>query len=55
MGGSMNICLFISSLYNGGAERVTCNLANYLCSTNNKITVVTFGVNEKSYKLKSSS
>ena len=48
----MNICLFISSLYNGGAERVTCNLANYLCSTNNKITVVTFGVNEKSYKLK---
>ena len=48
----MNICLFISSLYNGGAERVTCNLANYLCSTKNKVTIVTFGINEKSYKLR---
>lgn len=48
----MNICLFISSLYNGGAERVTCNLANYLCSTKNKVTLVTLGINEKSYKLR---
>ena len=48
----MNICLFISSLYGGGAERVTCNLANYLCSTKNKVTIVTFGINEKLYKLR---
>lgn len=48
----MNICLFISSLYDGGSERVTCNLANYLCSTNNKVTIVTFGANEKSYELR---
>lgn len=47
----MDICLFTSSLYGGGAERVICNLANYLCDKDNKVTVVTFGVCDRSYKL----
>ena len=49
----MRICLFISSLYGGGAERVVCNLANYLVVKENEVTILTFGEASSSYLLSS--
>lgn len=46
----MNICLFISGLYGGGAERVTCDLANYL-KRNNNVHIVVFSADKRSYIL----
>ena len=36
-----NITFFIGSLAGGGAERVVCNLANYLVERDNNVTVLT--------------
>ncbi len=40
---SMKITLFISALSGGGAERVTCNLANYLSDSGHDIEILTMG------------
>lgn len=37
----MNITLLIGSLTGGGAERVVCNLANYLAKMNHEVTILT--------------
>ena len=39
----MKITIFISALSGGGAERVTCNLANFLIKKGHKIDVLTMG------------
>ena len=39
----MKITLFISSLSGGGAERVTCNLANHLTDFGHKVNILTMG------------
>lgn len=39
----MRITLFISSLSGGGAERVTCNLANFLSKKGHQIEILTVG------------
>lgn len=46
----MKITLFIGSLSGGGAERVVCNLANYLAKKGHEITVLTVS-DQKSYEL----
>ena len=45
------ITLVISQLSGGGAERVTCNLANYLNENGYKVDVVTLSDSDKSYKV----
>lgn len=50
----MNISLFISSLYGGGAERVTCNLASYLAEHGHNVEILTMSETDKSYKLSKS-
>ena len=45
------ITLFIGSLSGGGAERVTCNLANYLNENGYNIDVVTMSNKRDTYKL----
>ena len=47
----MNITLFISSLYGGGAERVTCNLASYLADQGHIVEILTMAETEQSYEL----
>lgn len=47
----MKITLFIGSLYGGGAERVTCNLASYLIQHGNQVEILTMSETEKSYEL----
>lgn len=49
----MKITLFIGSLYGGGAERVTCNLANYLVQYGYEIEILTMSETAKSYELNS--
>lgn len=49
----MNITLFISSLYGGGAERVTCNLANYLSDHGHEVEILTMAETEQTYFLNS--
>lgn len=39
----MRITLFISSLSGGGAERVTCNLANFLAGRGHQVKILTMG------------
>ena len=39
----MKITLFVSALSGGGAERVTCNLANYLSNSGHEIEILTMG------------
>lgn len=39
----MKITIFISALSGGGAERVTCNLANHLCDFGHDIEILTMG------------
>lgn len=45
------ITLFISSLSNGGAERVTCNLANFLFTHGYEVDVITLSNKNDTYKL----
>ena len=47
----MKITLFIGSLYGGGAERVTCNLASYLVQHGHRVEILTMSETEKSYEL----
>ena len=39
----MKVTFFLGGLTGGGAERVVCNLANYLVSHNNKVDIITIG------------
>ncbi len=47
----MKITLFIGSLYGGGAERVTCNLANYLVKKGHQVEILTMSETKESYEL----
>lgn len=47
----MNITIFIGGLNNGGAERVACNLANYLTERNHTVEILTISEVEQSYFL----
>ena len=47
----LNITLFIGSLTGGGAERVTCNLANYLVNRGHHVEILTMSDVEDTYKL----
>ena len=47
----MKITLFIGSLYGGGAERVTCNLASYLVQHGHQVEILTMSETEKAYEL----
>ena len=49
----MRITLFIGSLSGGGAERVVCNLANYLSKKGHEVTVLTVS-DQKTYELSQS-
>lgn len=48
----MKINFFITSLGGGGAERVVCNLSNYLSSQQHDITITVLRGNEDTYQLK---
>ena len=45
----MNIAFFIGSIYGGGAERVTCNLANYLHSRGHNVSIMIMAETPSSY------
>lgn len=47
----MKVTLFIGSLYGGGAERVTCNLASYLVRHGHQAEILTMSETEKAYEL----
>ncbi len=47
----MNILIFINSLGGGGAERVVCNLANYLCEKGENVRILTFYKSTSAYNL----
>lgn len=47
----MKITLFIGSLYGGGAERVACNLANYLSNIGHTVNIITMAESKQSYGL----
>ncbi len=47
----MNVTFFIDSLEGGGAERVVCNLSNYLIKKNNNVRIIIFSEGEVVYKL----
>lgn len=47
----MNITIFIGGLNNGGAERVACNLANFLSGKNHEVEILTVSEVEQSYYL----
>lgn len=47
----MKITLFIGSLYGGGAERVTCNLASYLVRQGHDVEILTMSETENAYEL----
>lgn len=47
----MNITLFIGSMYGGGAERVTCNLASWLAEHGHTAEILTMSETEKTYEL----
>lgn len=47
----MKITLFIGGISGGGAERVVCNLANYLCNKGHCIKILTISEDESSYEL----
>lgn len=48
---SSKVTLFIGSLTGGGAERVTCNLANYLCEKGYKVDLITMSDVKDTYIL----
>ena len=47
----MKITMFIGSIRGGGAERVLCNLANYLVSNNHDVTILTMSDAKSTYSL----
>ena len=47
----MKITLFIGGLSGGGAERVTCNLANYLVKKGHEVEILTVSNEPSTYKL----
>lgn len=47
----MNFTIFIGGLSGGGAERVCCNIANYLDSKGHDVTMLTMADDTPSYKL----
>lgn len=47
----MKVTLFIGSLYGGGAERVTCNLASYLVQHGHQAEILVMSETEKAYEL----
>lgn len=47
----MNLTFFIGSLYGGGAERVTCNLASWLAEHGHTVEILTMSQTEQSYEL----
>lgn len=47
----MKLTFFIGGLYGGGAERVVCNLANYLTAHNHNVEVITMSECKKTYSL----
>lgn len=47
----MKITLFINSLYGGGAERVACNLANYLFRRGHDVEILAMSETERTYEL----
>lgn len=49
----MRITIFISALSGGGAERVTCNLANYLSDFGHEVEILTMGEAEAAEPLRS--
>ena len=49
----MKITLLIGSLAGGGAERVVCNLANYLVEKGHEVTVLTVS-DQQTYEIKES-
>ncbi len=48
----MKITLFIGGISGGGAERVVCNLANYLYDKGHCVKILTMSEDESSYELK---
>lgn len=50
----MNITIFIGGLSGGGAERVVCNLSNYLAGCGHKVEILTMSDDEPAYMLDSS-
>ena len=48
---SRRVTLFISSLSNGGAERVTCNLANFLSEKGYRVDIITLSNKNDTYKV----
>lgn len=47
----MKVTLFIGSLYGGGAERVTCNMASYLVEHGHQAEILTMSETVKAYEL----
>lgn len=47
----MKVTFFIGSLYGGGAERVVCNIANYLYSKNKEVEIIIVSSDKKTYNL----
>ena len=47
----MKITMFIGSIRGGGAERVLCNLSNYLISNNHDVTILTMSDAMSTYSL----
>lgn len=47
----MKITFFIGQLYGGGAERVVCNLASYLCGKKHQIEIICMTDEERTYGL----
>ena len=47
----MKIVFFTSGLSGGGAERVCCNLANFLCQREHDIEFITISDDEATYPL----
>lgn len=47
----MHICFFIGGLSGGGAERVTCNLANYMVERDHDVEILTMADDAPSYEL----
>lgn len=50
-GNRMKVTFFIGSLYGGGAERVTCNLASFLAQQGHKVEILTMSETELAYEL----
>lgn len=49
----MKVTFFIGSLYGGGAERVTCNLASFLAKNSHQVEILTMSETKESYELDS--